>query len=242
MELRIQYVQAVTPAGVSTFFCGLPQFRLPASVAPFRCPAYTRFSYLSLMIGLQTLRAEFRPTLQLALPLVLAELGWMSMAIVDTTMVGRLPSSAVAISAVSLGGILVHVLAFFGGGLLIGLDTLVSQAFGAGQREDCHRSLVHGIYLSLALTPHPYGTSLVLRSPASFRAHLTGHHFRGRALLQGNGLGHVATFALFRSTALHAGHEHGSPHLVCAGDREHHQRRWQLASNLWKAWCACDGR
>src|SRR5439155_1351582 len=55
--------------------------------------------------------------------------------------------------AVSLGGILVHVLAFFGGGLLIGLDTLVSQAFGAGQREDCHRSLVHGIYLSLALTP-----------------------------------------------------------------------------------------
>ncbi len=105
------------------------------------------------MRALQTLRAEFRPTLRLALPLVLAELGWMSMAIVDTMMVGRLPNSAVAISAVSLGGILVHVLAFFGGGLLIGLDTLVSQAFGAGQREDCHRSLLHGIYLSLALTP-----------------------------------------------------------------------------------------
>src|SRR2546423_15322222 len=105
------------------------------------------------MIGLQTLRAEFRPTLQLAIPLVLAELGWMSMAIVDTMMVGRLPNSAVAISAVSLGGILVHVLAFFGGGLLIGLDTLVSQAFGAGQREDCHRSLLNGIYLSLAMTP-----------------------------------------------------------------------------------------
>src|SRR5437879_10199342 len=91
------------------------------------------------MIGLQTLRAEFRPTLQLAIPLVLAELGWMSMAIVDTMMVGRLPNSATAIAAVSLGGILVHVLAFFGGGLLVGLDTLVSQAFGAGQREDCHR-------------------------------------------------------------------------------------------------------
>jgi MATE family multidrug resistance protein len=105
------------------------------------------------MPALQTLRVEFRPTLRLAIPLVLAELGWMSMAVVDTMMVGRLPNSAVAISAVSLGGILVHVLAFFGGGLLIGLDTLVSQAFGAGQREDCHRSLLHGIYLSLALTP-----------------------------------------------------------------------------------------
>jgi MATE family multidrug resistance protein len=116
-------------------------------------PVYTRSEYLSQMIDFQTLRAEFRPTLRLAVPLVLAELGWMSMAIVDTMMVGRLPNSAVAISAVSLGGILVHVLAFFGGGLLIGLDTLVSQAFGAGQREDCHRSLLHGIYLSLVLAP-----------------------------------------------------------------------------------------
>ena len=105
------------------------------------------------MSRLDKLRSEFRPTLRLALPLVLAELGWMSMAVVDTMMVGRLANSALAIAAVSLGGILVHVLAFFGGGLLIGLDTLVSQAFGAGQREDCHRSLVHGIYLSLALAP-----------------------------------------------------------------------------------------
>src|SRR5205814_10309723 len=105
------------------------------------------------MIGLQTLRAEFRPTLQLAIPLVLAELGWMSMAIVDTMMVGRLPNSATAIAAVSLGGILVHVLAFFGGGLLICLDTLVSQAFGSGQREDCYRSLLYGIYLCRVLIP-----------------------------------------------------------------------------------------
>src|SRR6202165_340692 len=35
----------------------------------------------------------------------------------------------------------------------MGLDTMVSQAFGAGQREDCHRSLVNSIYLSIALTP-----------------------------------------------------------------------------------------
>jgi hypothetical protein len=43
------------------------------------------------------LRAEFRPTLRLALPLVLAEIGWMTMGIVDTMMVGRLPDSAAAI-------------------------------------------------------------------------------------------------------------------------------------------------
>src|SRR5258708_768878 len=105
------------------------------------------------MIGLQTLRAEFRPTLRLAIPLVLAELGWMSMAIVDTMMVGRLPDSATAMGAVSLGSNIFIVLALFGGGLLMGLDTLVSQAFGAGRREDCHRSLLNSIYLSIGLTP-----------------------------------------------------------------------------------------
>jgi multidrug resistance protein, MATE family len=83
----------------------------------------------------------------------MAEIGWMSMGIVDTMMVGRLPDSATAMGAVSLGSNTFFVLALFGGGLLLGLDTLVSQAFGAGEREDCHRSLVNGIYLSIALTP-----------------------------------------------------------------------------------------
>ena len=105
------------------------------------------------MIRLHTLRNELGPTLRLALPLVLAELGWMSMAIVDTMMVGRLPNSATAIGAVSLGSNIFTSVALFGGGLLMGLDTLVSQAFGAGMREDCHRSLVNSVYLSIALTP-----------------------------------------------------------------------------------------
>jgi multidrug resistance protein, MATE family len=105
------------------------------------------------MVRLRTLRAELRPTFRLAFPLVLAELGWMSMAIVDTMMVGRLPKSAIAMGVVSLGSNLFTTLALFGGGLLMGLDTLVSQAFGAGEREDCHRSLVNSVYLSIALTP-----------------------------------------------------------------------------------------
>jgi MATE family multidrug resistance protein len=105
------------------------------------------------MIRLRTLRRELRPTVRLALPLVLAEIGWMTMGIVDTVMVGHLPESARAIGAVSISSNLFNVVAFFGGGLLIGLDTLVSQAFGAGQREDCHRSLVNGVYLAIAMTP-----------------------------------------------------------------------------------------
>src|SRR6202162_3020216 len=105
------------------------------------------------MIRLKTLRKEFPPTVRLDLPLVLGELGWMSIVIVDTVMVGHLAHIATAMGAVSLGSNIFIVLALFGAGLLMGLDTLVSQAFGAGQREDCHRSLVNSIYLSIALTP-----------------------------------------------------------------------------------------
>jgi len=79
------------------------------------------------------------------------------------------------IGAVSISSGIFNVLAFFGGGLLIGLDTLVAQAFGAGKREDCHRSLVNGIYLSLVMSPFLDGPGLVLRpAPASLRIDPSG--------------------------------------------------------------------
>ena len=96
---------------------------------------------------------ETRPMLRLAIPLVLAELGWMTMAVVDTMMVGRQADSAVAIGAVSLGSILFNSAAIFGTGLMLGLDTLVSHSYGSGDIEDCHRSMVNGLYLSVAITP-----------------------------------------------------------------------------------------
>jgi multidrug resistance protein, MATE family len=96
---------------------------------------------------------EVRPMLRLAIPIVLAELGWMTMSIVDTIMVGHQRDSAVAIGAVSLSSILYYVVAIFGTGLMLGLDTLVSQSYGAGDLEDAHRSLINGVYLSLGLTP-----------------------------------------------------------------------------------------
>src|SRR5712671_2657039 len=98
-----------------------------------------------------SLRQELRPMLRLAAPLVLAELGWMGMGIVDTMMVGRV--SAEAIGAVSLGSVLFYTVAIFGSGLMLGLDTLVSQSFGAGKLMDCHRSLVSALYLTLPLAP-----------------------------------------------------------------------------------------
>lgn len=96
---------------------------------------------------------EVRPMLRLAVPIVLAELGWVAMSIVDTIMVGHQQNSAVAIGAVSLSSILYYVVAIFGTGIMLGLDTLVSQSYGAGDLEDAHRSLVNGVYLSLGMAP-----------------------------------------------------------------------------------------
>jgi MATE family multidrug resistance protein len=91
--------------------------------------------------------------LSLAAPLILAELGWMTMGIVDTMMVGRLPDGALAISGASIGSVMFVAVAFFGAGLFLGLDALVSQAFGAGDLDDCHRSLANAVHLAAALTP-----------------------------------------------------------------------------------------
>ena len=99
------------------------------------------------------LRADFFLTLRLALPLIIAEVGWMSMGIVDTIMVGRLPDSAVAIGATGLGQSLYHSIAIFGGGLLLGLDTFVSHAYGREDLNDARLSLVNGLLLAVALTP-----------------------------------------------------------------------------------------
>src|SRR5208282_2608929 len=71
---------------------------------------------------MRLLRDELGPMVRLAAPIVAAELGWMGMAIVDTMMVGRLPYSAVAIGAVSLGSIVFLTMGIFGTGLMLGLD------------------------------------------------------------------------------------------------------------------------
>ena len=86
----------------------------------------------------------------LAAPVVVAELGWMTMGLVDTLMVGRIGPEA--IGAVGIGSSVFIGLVIFAMGLLLGLDTLVSHAYGAGRLDDCHRWLLHGVVLSLVIT------------------------------------------------------------------------------------------
>ena len=92
-----------------------------------------------------------RNLLALAIPVVLSELGWMGMSVVDTMMVGRL--GPVAIGAVGLANAFYYSPALLGIGILLGLDTQVSQAFGRRDYDECHRWLAHGIYLACLYVP-----------------------------------------------------------------------------------------
>jgi len=87
----------------------------------------------------------------LAVPVVLSELGWMAQGVVDNIMVGKLGPAA--IGAVALGNAVYYTPSLFGIGLLLGLDTLVSQAYGRKDHDDCHRWLAQGVYLACIVTP-----------------------------------------------------------------------------------------
>jgi len=101
-------------------------------------------------LSLAGLRDELPRLLRLAAPVVVAELGGMAMGLVDVMMVGRV--SAEAIGAVSVGANLFHFVAMFGIGILLGLDYLVSHAYGGGRMHEAHRTLVQSLYLCVALT------------------------------------------------------------------------------------------
>lgn len=96
---------------------------------------------------------ELRQTGRLGAPLALGQLGWMSTYIVDALMIGRLPHSALSISASSLGNTIFYAIAFCGVNLLVGLDTLAAQASGKGDRETGTRSLAQTLLLAAAVTP-----------------------------------------------------------------------------------------
>src|SRR5215467_741669 len=106
------------------------------------------------------LRGELRPMLALAAPLVIAEVGWVSMGTVDTLMVGRLGAESIA--AAGMATMIFFTVAVFSMGLLLGLDPLVAQAFGAGRLDECHRWLVDGLWLSLIVGVPSIGVVLAM--------------------------------------------------------------------------------
>jgi multidrug resistance protein, MATE family len=96
------------------------------------------------------MRRELRAMFSLAWPVVLAEMGWVLMGIVDTIVVGRL--GAAAIGAVGTGTILFMCVMMLGFGTLLALDTFIAQSYGAGRIDDCHRWLFAGVQLAAVMS------------------------------------------------------------------------------------------
>lgn len=93
---------------------------------------------------------ELRTLAGLALPVVLTQIGMMLPGVVDTIMLGRYSTEAMAAAAIghawTTGSSIVAI------GILLGLDPLVSQAHGAGDGQRIARAVQSGLVLSLVLS------------------------------------------------------------------------------------------
>ncbi len=105
--------------------------------------------------------AELRPLARLATPVVIAELGWVAMGLVDILMVGKLGPEE--LTAVGIGHAILSGTFIVGMGILLALDTLSSQAHGAGRDDLVRRYLWHGVTLAVVLSPLAIGLTLVGR-------------------------------------------------------------------------------
>ena len=124
------------------------------------------------------IRREFAPMLRIAVPVVMAELGWMSMGVVDTVMVG--PLGPQAISAAGVGNSMHIAFAIFGMAIMLGLDALVSQAYGARDIRECHRLFFDGLALAALMALPLMG----VLAAVWFAIPVLGFHGEVRPLLQ----------------------------------------------------------
>src|SRR5437764_6587679 len=95
-------------------------------------------------------RTELKTLLRLAGPLAAAQAGTQIMGLVDLAVVGRL--GARELGAAGLGNALFFTISILGVGLTLGVDPMISQAFGAGDAVRARHVLWQGVWLALGVT------------------------------------------------------------------------------------------
>jgi multidrug resistance protein, MATE family len=104
---------------------------------------------------------EWRAQLHLALPLIAQQLGFQLMGTVDAALLGHHDRTALAASGI--GNNLLFAFVCLGMGFVMGMDSVVPQAVGAGRPADARRYLAAGVRLATLVG---IGCSLaVLASP-----------------------------------------------------------------------------
>jgi MATE family multidrug resistance protein len=100
-------------------------------------------------------RAEGPPTselsaqIRLAIPLAAQQIGFQLMGTVDAALLGRYDDTALA--AAGIGNNLLFAITAVGYGVVMGLDTVLPQALGAGRRDDARRALGGGLRLAVLI-------------------------------------------------------------------------------------------
>jgi len=93
---------------------------------------------------------EVRALLRLAGPIIVSQLGGVAMNTTDVIMVA--PLGAKSLAAAGLGSGVHMALLVSMSGMLMGMTPLVSQAWGAGDRAECRRLAVQGLWLAVLLS------------------------------------------------------------------------------------------
>ncbi len=105
--------------------------------------------------------SEWKAHVRLAIPLVTQQLGFQMMGLVDAAMLGHYNDTGLA--AAGVGNNLLFAISSLGMGVVMGLDTVVPQALGAGRTADARR--LFGAGLRLALMVGLVSTLVVVGSP-----------------------------------------------------------------------------
>lgn len=95
-----------------------------------------------------TLKDHLNTTFHLAYPVMLSQLGQVSVGVADSMMVGRL--GALPLAAASLGNSIFFVLMMFGIGISMGITPLISIADGKGKTNRISRLFSHGLWINVA--------------------------------------------------------------------------------------------
>ena len=94
--------------------------------------------------------SEYRALISLATPIVIVQVGLMTMGVVDAVMVGRF--SAEALAATAIGNFYFFVVAVFGLGVLLVLDPLIAQAVGAKDETAIALAVQRGLLLAVVMS------------------------------------------------------------------------------------------
>ncbi|MGI9140611.1 MAG: MATE family efflux transporter [Gemmatimonadaceae bacterium] len=95
-------------------------------------------------------RSEYGALISLATPIVVVQVGLMTMGVVDSIMAGRF--SAEALAAIAIGNFYFFTVAMFGLGVLLVLDPLIAQAVGARDETAIALAVQRGLLLALVLS------------------------------------------------------------------------------------------